>query len=206
MGNLLLASIVYYGLESKVHHSRSNMALIATSIHLLMNGSQVLKNILKETINFETFFKINLVPFLELTDKRDKIHLNKNNCEKPVGYEIKFDSVILYEPGEMKPRPLNLKIKEGEHVLIYEPNESFRNLLLFALTKNLTSSHQHIEKSKGEVGSILIGQADIHKIHPDRNYLNNLELFKMVGVILNKNFYFSGTLRDNLVRKIVVDE
>jgi len=71
MGNLLLASIVYYGLESKVHHSRSNMALIATSIHLLMNGSQVLKNILKETINFETFFKINLVPFLEVTEKNE---------------------------------------------------------------------------------------------------------------------------------------
>lgn len=28
----------------------------------------------------------------------------------------------------------------------------------------------------------------------------------MVGVIMNKNFYFTGTLRDNLVRKIYVDE
>ena len=64
MGNILLASIVYYGLEAKVHHTRSNIALIATSIHLLMNGSQVLKNILKETINFESFFRINLIPFL----------------------------------------------------------------------------------------------------------------------------------------------
>lgn len=54
----------------------------------------------------------------------------------------------------MKPRPLNLKIKEGEHVFIYESNESFRNLLMFALTKNLSSTHQHREKSKGEIGTI----------------------------------------------------
>lgn len=47
MGNILLATIVYYGLEMKIHHSRANIALIATSIHLLMNGSQVLKTILK---------------------------------------------------------------------------------------------------------------------------------------------------------------
>lgn len=67
MGNFLLASIVYYGLEMKIHNTRANIALIATSIHLLMNGSQVLKNILKETINFETFFNINLIPFLEMT-------------------------------------------------------------------------------------------------------------------------------------------
>lgn len=111
MGNFLLASIVYYGLESKVHHTRSNMALIATSIHLLMNGSQVLKNILKETINFETFFRINLVPFLEVIEERDSHYLNKDNCERPKGHEIKFDSIILMEPGEMKARPLNLKIK-----------------------------------------------------------------------------------------------
>lgn len=28
----------------------------------------------------------------------------------------------------------------------------------------------------------------------------------MVGVIMSKNFYFSGTLRENLIRKIIVDE
>jgi len=47
IGNILLASIVYVGLESKIHQNRSNIALMATSIHLLMNGSQVIKNILK---------------------------------------------------------------------------------------------------------------------------------------------------------------
>ena len=28
----------------------------------------------------------------------------------------------------------------------------------------------------------------------------------MIGVVLNNNFYFTGTLRENLVRKIVIDE
>jgi ABC-type multidrug transport system fused ATPase/permease subunit len=32
-----------------------------------------------------------------------------------------------------------------------------------------------------------------------------LELFKTVGVVLNKNFYFTGTLRENLTRKIKID-
>jgi hypothetical protein len=40
-----------------------------------------------------------------------------------------------------------------------------------------------------------IGQADIHKIHPDSNNINKLGLFKLIGVILNNNFYFTGTLR-----------
>jgi hypothetical protein len=101
---------------------------------------------------------------------------------------------------------LNLVIKEKEHVLIYETNESFRNLLLYSLTKNLASTHKHLEKGVGEKGSIDIGLADIHKIHPDRKNINNIELFKMVGVIMNKNFYFTGTLRDNLARKIIIDE
>lgn len=61
MSVLLLAGAVSYGLEMKVHNTGSNIALIATSIHLLMNGSTVLKNIVKDTISFETFFLINLV-------------------------------------------------------------------------------------------------------------------------------------------------
>jgi hypothetical protein len=37
------------------------------------------------------------------------------------------------------------------------------------------------------------------------NYFIILELFKTVGVVLNKNFYFTGTLRENLTRKIKID-
>jgi len=50
----------------KIHDNTSNIAMIATSIHLLMNGSQVLKNIVKDTVTFESFFLINLVPFLNI--------------------------------------------------------------------------------------------------------------------------------------------
>lgn len=125
MGNILLASIVYYGLEMKIHNTRSNIALIATSIHLLMNGSQVLKNILKETINFETFFDINLLPFLEIIDKNQiakRIKKETKNYEEHGDYEIIFDNIILSEPGQIKFHALNLRIKEGENVFIYEPN------------------------------------------------------------------------------------
>lgn len=50
--NILLAAVVYYGMEMQIHDNRSNLALIATSIHLLMNGSTVVKNIVKDTISF----------------------------------------------------------------------------------------------------------------------------------------------------------
>ena len=49
-----------------MHGAASNIALIATSIHLLMNGSQVLRNIVKDTVTFESFFLINLAPFLHI--------------------------------------------------------------------------------------------------------------------------------------------
>ena len=52
MSVLLLAGAVFYGLEMKVHNNQSNIAMIATEIHLLMNGSQVLKNIVKDSVSF----------------------------------------------------------------------------------------------------------------------------------------------------------
>ena len=51
MSVILLAGAVAYGLEMKLH-STGNIAMIATVIHLLMNGSQVLKNIVRETVAF----------------------------------------------------------------------------------------------------------------------------------------------------------
>jgi hypothetical protein len=47
MSVVLLSVIVAYGMKMKMHNNRHNIALIATTIHLLMNGSQVLKNIVK---------------------------------------------------------------------------------------------------------------------------------------------------------------
>lgn len=63
MSVVLLAGAVAYGLEMKMH-STTNIAMIATLIHLLMNGSQVLKNIVRDTVAFETFFLINIVIIL----------------------------------------------------------------------------------------------------------------------------------------------
>ena len=60
MSVVLLAGAVSYGLQMKMH-STANIAVIATLILLLMNGSQVLKNIVRDTVAFETFFLINIV-------------------------------------------------------------------------------------------------------------------------------------------------
>lgn len=45
----------------KLHHREQRISVIATSIFLLMNISEVLKTIIWEMLNFETFFAINLV-------------------------------------------------------------------------------------------------------------------------------------------------
>lgn len=49
---MLLSAAVSYGLDLKMHSYRTNLAIIATSIHLLMNASQVLKSLVKDTIGF----------------------------------------------------------------------------------------------------------------------------------------------------------
>ena len=59
---ILLAFAFQYGMEMKLHGRGT--AVIATSIFLLMNLSEVLKSIVKLTVNLETFFTINMVPDL----------------------------------------------------------------------------------------------------------------------------------------------
>lgn len=167
MGIILLAAVVYYGMESNLHNNRSNLALIATSIHLLMNGSQVLKSIVKDTISFETFFLINLVPFLEINN--EKIRAEKEifniyvNNRRPSGYDLEFDEIVLKEPGEISAKhPLSFRIKEGEYVLIFEPKDAFRDLILYALTQNI-GMIQNPNLIKGQ-GRILIGGEDLTHI------------------------------------------
>jgi len=62
---MLLVMAFFYGLEIKLDGNHYNIALIGTTIHLLLNVSEVLKNIVKLIINFETFFNINIAPFVE---------------------------------------------------------------------------------------------------------------------------------------------
>lgn len=57
----ILAIGIEYGIEMKLHHREQRISVIATSIFLLMNISEVLKTIIWEMLNFETFFSINLV-------------------------------------------------------------------------------------------------------------------------------------------------
>jgi len=59
----LLVIGIEYGIEMKAHHHNQSISIIATSIFLLMNISEVLKTIIWEMLNFETFFNINIVIF-----------------------------------------------------------------------------------------------------------------------------------------------
>lgn len=53
-----------YGLQSKVEGNSKSIAEVATMLHLLIGVFDVLKTIVKDSVNFETFFKINLVLFI----------------------------------------------------------------------------------------------------------------------------------------------
>ena len=60
---MIFSVVLDYGLQSKVQGNSKSIALIATMIHLLIGVFDVLKTIVKDTVNFETFFRINLVTF-----------------------------------------------------------------------------------------------------------------------------------------------
>ena len=60
----LLAIGIEYGIEMKTHHRDQRISVIATSIFLLMNISEVLKTIIWEMLRFETFFAINIVQYI----------------------------------------------------------------------------------------------------------------------------------------------
>lgn len=58
---LILALGFEYGIEMKLSHRDQRISVVATSIFLLMNISEVLKTIIWEMLHFETFFSLNLV-------------------------------------------------------------------------------------------------------------------------------------------------
>lgn len=58
---LIFAYVLNYGLQSKVTGNSKSIAEVGTMIHLLVGIFDVLKTIVKDSVNFETFFKINIV-------------------------------------------------------------------------------------------------------------------------------------------------
>ncbi len=58
---MIFSYVLDYGLQSKVEGNTKSIAEVATMIHLLIGVFDVLKTIVKDSVNFETFFKINLV-------------------------------------------------------------------------------------------------------------------------------------------------
>lgn len=63
MSLIIFSYVLNYGLQSKVEGNSKSIAEVATMLHLLVGVFDVLKVIVKDTVNFETFFRINLVHF-----------------------------------------------------------------------------------------------------------------------------------------------
>jgi hypothetical protein len=112
-------------------HGKST-AVIATTIFLLINLSDVLKTIVKLTVNLETFFALNMEPFMEFALPNNPLY--PENYENPSlmtssklishNYEIIFRNVIFdyhYSLGkinEIEKNPLTLEIPQGEKILL----------------------------------------------------------------------------------------
>jgi ABC-type multidrug transport system fused ATPase/permease subunit len=84
----------------------------------------------------------------------------------------------------------SLKIEEGEIVLLYEKDSRMRDLLLYALTKNLPMFNERAcYKSKSS--TIRLGGIDIREV-------SRKDWHNQIGVITSENFYFNGTIRENI--------
>ncbi len=58
---IIFAYVLNLGLKSKVEGNSKSIASVATMIHLLIGVFDVLKTIVRDSVNMETFFKINMV-------------------------------------------------------------------------------------------------------------------------------------------------
>ncbi len=186
----------------KIHHRDQRISVIATSIFLLMNISEVLKTIIREMLTFETFFSINLLPFIEIAgtprplDDDDDYYPNNTSVLSSVpsfsGHKLEFHNLLLEEPGEVmaKNNIFSLVIEEGEIVLLYEKENRFRDLILYAITKNLPMFNEKMY-FKSKSATIRLGGVNIREC-PRRDWL------KQLGVIASDNFYFNATIKENI--------
>jgi len=81
-------------------------------------------------------------------------------------------------------------VEEGEVVLLYEKDNRSRDLLLYGLTKNLPMFNE-IAFYKSRSSTIRLGGIDIRQA-TRKNW------HEQIGVIMSTNFYFIGTLKENI--------
>jgi ABC-type transport system involved in cytochrome bd biosynthesis fused ATPase/permease subunit len=67
-GTLIIALGLEFGTKAKLQVGDQNEALIAVSVMLLLNLSEVLKTIMKSFMKLETFFRLKLLSVIELID------------------------------------------------------------------------------------------------------------------------------------------
>jgi len=78
---------------------------------------------------------------------------------------------------------------------LLEKNDIAKEYLVLALTRNLP---QFRRKPMEVEGSIEIGGKKINEFTTQGNVFSYLELRKTIGVITEDNFYFNGTLKENI--------
>ncbi len=97
---ILITMGFMYGLDVKQQGNMKSIAEIATSLHLLLNLSDVMKTLVKLTVYFETFFRINLMPFLEVVSEKNFNHelakgiLSMHTWRNITFYSFQFDNVF----------------------------------------------------------------------------------------------------------------
>lgn len=65
---LIIALGFEYGTIIKIKEGEQNEALIAVSVMLLFNLSEVLKNIMQTLVRLESFFRLKLISIIEVID------------------------------------------------------------------------------------------------------------------------------------------
>ena len=77
-------------------------------------------------------------------------------------FDIFFDRAIFKEPDSPAVvHPITLTIPQGQVIMIYAPNDIFRNLFLYSFTNNHSISDQ---KWDGEPSAIEIGGVNVDEI------------------------------------------
>jgi hypothetical protein len=67
---LIIALGLEYGTIIKIKEGEQNEALIAVSVMLLFNLSEVFKNMMQTLIRLESFFRLKLVSYIEVIEDR----------------------------------------------------------------------------------------------------------------------------------------
>ena len=86
VGTFIIALGLELGTKAKLLKGNQNEAMIAISVMLLLNLSDVLKTIMKTFLKLETFFRLKMLTFIEMIDIKEK--KDQNLAKVPLRYKL----------------------------------------------------------------------------------------------------------------------